>query len=141
MTMNNYVTFICNKYPDIHRENGYCKEEELFGQYLSDEFDKRCNYADQEYFVDTGFELYFKIGKRTIFSLVTVVDDETKKFAISTSSTLNKLEKIFKATDDKEHSRINQIIDDILRLDKSISEIAWSIKQQADLNAYEGQRP
>jgi hypothetical protein len=137
MTTNNYVTFICDKYATIHRDNGYCKEEELFGQYLSDEFDKRCNYATEEYFLDYGFAINFKIGNKIISSLLTVVNDNNKKFAISTSSTLNKIEKFIGISDEKEHSYINQILDDILRLDNSISEISWSLIEQADLNADE----
>lgn len=134
MAIDNYVTFICDKYSDIHRENGYCREEELFGQYLGNEIDKRCSYLTEEFFLDYGFALKFKIGKKTISSLLTVVNDKDKKFAISTTSTLNKFEKFIGIKDDKEHSYINQMLDDILRLDKSISQINWALNVKADLN-------
>lgn len=138
MTTNNYVTFVCSKYPIITRDNGYCKQEDVFGNYLWDELDKRGDFLKEGFFLDYGFEMIFKIHRYKFYGLLTVVDDDKRKFAISTSSTLDQIEKIFRLRDEKEHSYLNQLIDDILRLDGSISEITWTTLAKSDLNKYEG---
>ncbi len=139
MEINNYVTFNCGKYLLIERENHYCLQEDLFGNYLADELDKRCNYVTQTYFVDFGFEIYLKISGRSFYALITVIDDAEFIFGISIRSTLISFERFIGREDFIEHNQINKLIEDILQLDNLISNINWLFLHKNQLNIYVGQ--
>jgi hypothetical protein len=134
ITQANYVTFICLKFKTIAWDNGYSREEETLGNYLWDEIDKRCNYISNASFMDYRFEIYFTINKKHLFGELKAIDANKLQFGFSIWSTLNKIEKFIGLDDSIERSYIRQLIDDILQLDSSFTEITWTNKSAEELN-------
>ncbi|PSR54252.1 hypothetical protein AHMF7605_12315 [Adhaeribacter arboris] len=123
--VKNYVTFQCSKYPEIIEKNGYIEQEELLGQNIANEIATRGLVVSLESFIDWGFVFRSKFNGFEFDLIIKAVDILEKRFALSITSTLNKIEKILGKNDESEYKGLIQIIDDILRLSPHIKSIEW----------------